>query len=303
MSPWTPLVAATFGWACSAVLSRALIVNGVNTWTIIPLRMVFALVSLLAVMAVTGRFWTRDPLAWRRGAMLGIFAMALPMTLMTKGLEDLPVSLGSLLVALIPIATIAAAHFIVADENFRARALPGLLIALAGTGILVGVGGETVTGVDNLWRGVAFTVSGVVVAGIGSALTRRFAIEVDATKLVLPQFTVNTVFVVLALPLLFDFDASTIDGVDWLLLVGVGVLGSTLAFTSFLIGANMNPASRLALTGYAVPVVAVLMAVLFLGESLTLAIVVGAALIIAGVVLTERANKDYVPEPVSFGPG
>lgn len=303
MNPWTPLVAATFGWACSAVISRALLVDGMNTWTLIPLRMGFALISLFIVMAFTRRFWTTDGLAWRLGGILGVAAMAVPMVLMTLGLEDLPVSLGSLLIALIPISTIAAAHFLVAGETFRAKSLPGLLIALVGTGVLVGVGGESIAGVDDLWRGVGFTVAGVVVAGIGGALTRRYALVVPGDKLVLPQFTINTVVVVVLLPLLFDFDISSVEGADWLLLAVVGVLGSTVAFTAFLIAASVNPASRLALTGYSVPVLAVAMAVLFLDESLTLSIVVGAALIIVGVVLTERANKAHVPEPVAFGPG
>jgi drug/metabolite transporter (DMT)-like permease len=57
----------------------------------------------------------------------------------------------------------------------------------------------------------------------------------------------------------------------------------------------MNPASRLALTGYSVPVVAVALAVIFLGERLTAAIVAGAVLIVVGVIMSERAS-DYVPE-------
>ncbi len=303
MNPWTPLIAATFGWACSAVLSRALIVAGVNTWTIIPIRMVFALISLLLVMTVTRRFWTKDPLAWQRGATLGIVAMALPMSLMTLGLEDLPVSLGSLIIALIPIATIAAAHFLVADERFRPKSIPGLLVALVGTGVLVGIGGETVSGVDDLWRGVTFTLLGVAMAGIGGALTRRYALEVSGNALVLPQFTVNTLFVATVFPLFFNFDLSSVDGIDWLLLLGVGVLGSTLAFTSFLVAATVNPASRLALTGYSVPVLAVAMAVVFLGETLTPSIVVGAVLILVGVIMTERANKAHVPEPGAITAG
>jgi drug/metabolite transporter (DMT)-like permease len=108
---------------------------------------------------------------------------------------------------------------------------------------------------------------------------------------------------VVVLPLFFDFDIGSVEGVNWLLLALVGVLGSTVAFTAFLIAASVNPASRLALTGYSVPVLAVAMAVVFLGESLTVSIVVGAMLIIVGVIMTERANKAHVPEPVPFGVG
>ena len=296
MSPWTPLVAASLGWGSSAVLTRAAILRGVDTWTLVPIRMSVALITLLMVMGSTRRFWTTSADAWRRGLLLGTVAMAMPMILMTLSLEDLPVSLGGLLIALIPIATIAAAHFLVDGERFQVRSLPGLLLALVGSGLLVGIGGNTMEGVDNLWRGVFFVTSGVILAGVGGALSRRFALEVPSDDLVLPQFTVNTVVVVVLAPLVFPFDLGTVDPLSWLFIIGIGALGTTVAFTAFIIGAGLNPASRLALTGYTVPVIAVALAVAFLGEKLTPAVIGGAALIVAGVILAERSTN-YVPEP------
>ena len=296
MNPWTPLVGATLGWGASAVLTRAVILRGVDTFTLVPIRMAFAMGALGIVIAVTRRFGTRSVQAWKRGFVLGIIGMALPMVLMTLSLEDLPVSVGGLLIALIPLATIAAAHFIVDGERFQVKSLPGLLIALAGSAVLVGIGGTTVEGVDNLWRGVLFITAGVILAGIGGAYSRRFALEVPSDDLVLPQFTVNTVVLFVAVPLLWDTDIASIDGASWLLLAGIGVVGTTLAFTSFLIAAGLNPASRLALTGYSVPVVAVTLAVIFLGETLTPAILAGAVLIVVGVILAERTTS-HVPEP------
>jgi drug/metabolite transporter (DMT)-like permease len=296
MNPWTPLAGATIGYSVGSVLTRAVLVGDVNTWTMIPIRMVFALVSLLVVIAISGRFWTTDSRAWRRGLLLGTVAMAFPMILMTLAFEDLPVSLGGLLIALIPLSTIGAAHFLVDGERFQVGSLPGLLIALAGCGLLVGIGGTTVEGVDDLWRGVGLMLAGVAMAGVGGALSRRFAVELSSSELVLPQFTVNTVTSCLLLPLFFDFDLATVDTVSWWLIAGIGVVGTTLAFGSFLTAAGLNPASRLALVGYAIPVLSVVLAVIFLGETITVAIIGGAALIITGVVLAERAT-DHVPEP------
>lgn len=296
MNPWTPLAGATIGYAAGSVLTRAVLLRDVNTWTMIPIRMVFALTTLLMMTALTRRFWTTDRRAWKRGIVLGTVAMAFPMILMTLGFEDLPVSLGGLLIALIPLATIGAAHFLVDDERFQVKSLPGLLLALIGTALLVGVGGSTIEGVGNLWRGVMLMLAGVSAAGIGGALSRRFALEVSSRALVLPQFTVNTVATGLLLPVFFDFDVSTVDGTSWWLIAGVGALGTTLAFGSFLTAAGLNPASRLALVGYAIPVLSVVLAVVFLNEHLTLAVVGGAALIMTGVVMAERATS-HVPEP------
>ncbi|HIE21615.1 MAG TPA: DMT family transporter [Acidimicrobiia bacterium] len=296
MNPWTPLAAATIGWASSAVLTRAVLVRGVGALIVVPLRMTFAMAALLLVTAATGRFSTRSRRAWRRGVVLGVVGMSFPMLLMTLALEDLPVSIGGLLIALIPLATVGAAHFLVDGERFVLRSLPGLLLALAGSAVLVGFGGNTIEGVGNLWKGVFLTVAGVLSAGIGGALSRRFALEVPSDELVLPQFTVNWVVLLGLAPLLGAEQISGIDTVDWLLIAGIGVIGTTLPFASFLIGAAVNPASRLALTGYSVPVLAVVLAVIFLGESLTLEIIVGAVMIIGGVILAEKYGK-HVPEP------
>lgn len=296
MNPWTPLAAATLGWAFGSVLTRAVLVRGVSTWTLIPLRMGFALLTLFLVMAVTKRFWTTDPTAWKRGLLLGTVNMAVPMVFMTLAFEDLPVSLGGLLVALIPLATIAAAHFIVEGERFQARTIPGLAVALAGTALLVGVGGESATGVGDLWRGVGLMMTGVLVAGIGGALSRRYALEVSSDNLVLPQFTVNTFVVVGILPFFFEFESSTVDTTSLWLIAIIGAVGTTLSFGAFLIAAGINPATRLGLVSFAIPPLSVILAVFILGETLTPAILAGAALILTGVVLAER-NTTHVPGP------
>jgi drug/metabolite transporter (DMT)-like permease len=290
------LVGATFGWGASAVLNRAALLQGVDTMTLVLLRMTFALAALVIYIAVSGRLKSTSRQAWRYGIVLGTVGMAVPMTLMTASLHDLPVSLGGLLIALVPLSTIGAAHFIVPGERFQVRSLPGLLVALAGSAILVGIGGASADGVGNLWRGVVLMLCGITAAGVGGALSRRLALEVPGSQLVLPQFTVNTVTLAIVVPPVFGLHIDSVQGGSWLLVAGVGMIGTTLAFASFLVGAGMNPASRLALTGYAVPVVAVALAVVFLGEQLTVAIVVGAALIVLGVVLAERATS-HVPEP------
>lgn len=296
MNPWTPLVAATLGWGASVVLSRAVLQDGVDTFDMLPVRMWFAMLTLALVISVTRRFWTTNPLAWKRGTVLGVVGMGGPMSLMTLALEDLPVSISGLLIALIPVSTIVAAHFLVGGERFEVGSLPGLMVALAGSAVLVGFGSESVEGVDNLWRGVAFVTTGVILAGVAGALSRRYALEISSDQLVLPQFTVGTIVLSIALPFLGESGISGISGRNLLLIALVGSVGAVLPFASFLVGAGVNPASRLALTGYTVPVVAVTLAVIFLGESVTLSIGVGAVLILGGVIMAERATE-HVRQP------
>jgi drug/metabolite transporter (DMT)-like permease len=293
MNPWTPLVVATLGWGSAAVLTRALLTSGVSTFVVVPMRFGIA----LGILLVVSRFWTRfgapGRVHWARGAVLGAVALALPNTLFTMGLEDLPVSLGGLLVALIPIATVLGAHFLVDGERFDPRSIPGLVVSLIGTGVLVGLGGE-VEGVGNLWRGVGVSLVAVVLAGLGGALTRRFALEVGGDGLVIPQFAVATAVSLVAAPFLNTTPLSTIEPSGWALLVALGAVATAVPFSAFLIAAEVNPAARLGIAGYVVPVFAVALAVLFLGESLTIPVMFGAVLILTGVMLTERSSR-HVP--------
>ena len=88
----------------------------------------------------------------------------------------------------------------------------------------------------------------------------------------------------------------SIEPSQWALIAILGSFGTAVPFTAFLIAAEINPASRLGVSGYLVPVVAVTLAVIFLDETITLTVLAGAALIVGGVILTERATK-HVPEP------
>jgi len=296
MNPWTPLIAAILGWGSAAVITRALLGSGISTFTVVPLRFGIALI----VLVIVARFWKRfrgfDPRHWVRGSILGVIALALPNTFFTMGLEDLPVSLGGLLVALIPAATVGAAHFLVEGEKFDPRSIPGLIVALIGTGILVGLGGGALEGVGNLARGVTLSLIAVVLAGLGGALTRRFALEVGGDGLVIPQFAGATAICLAAMPFLDTTPLTSIGASGWALLIGLGVFSTALPFSAFLIAAQVNSAARLGVAGYVVPVIAVLLAVIFLGESLTVSIAVGAVMIIGGVVLIERSSR-HVPVP------
>jgi drug/metabolite transporter (DMT)-like permease len=260
------------------------------------MRFGIALAVLLIVSQIWSRFRGADRAHWARGAILGAVALMMPNTLFTLGLEDLPVNIGGLLIALIPIATVAAAHFLVEGERFNPRSIPGLITSLIGTGVLVGLGGETVEGVGNLWRGVGVSLVAVVLAGTGGALTRRFALEVGGDRLVIPQFATATALGVLAMPFLNPTPLASVEPEQWGLMVALGVFATAVPFTAFLIAAQVNPAARLGMAAYLVPVIAVTLAVTLLGETLSPTVVVGAALILSGVILTERSSR-HVPVP------
>jgi drug/metabolite transporter (DMT)-like permease len=73
--------------------------------------------------------------------------------------------------------------------------------------------------------------------------------------------------------------------------VYLAVVGSAVAFYLYFWLLEHMAATRLALTNYLSPVVAVLLGALLFGERLTLRIALGAALVIAGVAVTATARR------------
>lgn len=299
MNSWIPLIAATLGWGLSNVLGKAVLNDGVDTFTYLPLRYAIGLITLLGFLAATGRIQPVGPDAWKKGALLGLVNMSVPTMLMTKGLEFIPATVGSLLIALIPIATVSSAHFVVAGERFKARTLPGLIVSLVGVSFLIDGGIEVVPRVSDLIIGVVLTTLGVLLAGVGGAVSRRFALKTPPSQLVLPQFVVGLVSLLIALPLFGSGDSgiSTISSDVWWLILASGTLGTAVPFAAILFAAEHSPASRLAITGYVVPVLATIGAILFLGESFSSIMIFAAILILAGVYWSERA-ANYEPTPV-----
>jgi drug/metabolite transporter (DMT)-like permease len=74
----------------------------------------------------------------------------------------------------------------------------------------------------------------------------------------------------------------------WLALLYMGLFGTALAFVWFLEGVKTLGPARASIFVNLVPVAAITLGVLLLGERLTLAMLVGAALVVAGVWIINR---------------
>ena len=288
-APAVAFIAATLGFGSGSVLAKVILGRGVTALELLPIRFSFAVASLLTVLAATGKLKRLDTDTWRKGSMLGVINMAAPSILMTSGLEHLSASVTALLVGLIPLTTVAFAHHLIDGERMHRGLVPGFILALAGTGLLVEGEGRPGT---NPVLGLTLVVTGVLAAGAGGALTRRFALKTPAAELVLPQFVAAT-GVVLAAALA----SGSIEGIGRMdrgsfgLIVLLGTACTTVPFGALLWLSQSTTAARVALMAYLVPLVGVTGGILILGEPLGWRLLGGGALILAGVMLADRSER------------
>ena len=96
-----------------------------------------------------------------------------------------------------------------------------------------------------------------------------------------------------------DLDVPHVSPKAWLSLAFMGVLGTAVAFVWFYDGVRAIGPARTAVFINLVPVVAITLGVLLLGEALHWSMLTGGALVVAGVFIINHTPAAAVPTPQS----
>lgn len=280
---WMWILLAALGFGGGFPLSKALLDSGVDVWQFFVPRFVIA--TAVVLLFATKRS-LRLGSARTRGMALGVVNVAIPTVLLTYATDLLPASVAGILVAFVPVATIAFAHVVVPGERFAFRRVPGLTVAVAGAAILV-TGSRTPDGVSLSTLGITMGVLGVAAAGLGGAVNRRYAMRTPAIELAAPQFVAASVVLVAVAAPAGGLQLGGFDAVQWLGLVLMAIVSTALPFYSLLKAAETASAATVSNVGYLAPIVAAVGAIVFLGDPVTAAFTTGAALILVGVWLSD----------------
>jgi drug/metabolite transporter (DMT)-like permease len=207
-----------------------------------------------------------------------------------------PSGLAAVLFATLPLVVALLAHFF----------LPGERLTLAGAvGILVGFGGVAVIfsedfarlGGPHVGRAAAVCLLSPISAACGGVLVKRWGKGIH-------PLSITAVPMAITAAVLGGVSGFAERGHPWvfhrpavLALFYLAIVGSAISFTLYFWLLSHLPATTLSLINYVIPLVAVTVGTVWMAEPLTLRIVAGTALVIAGVALALRARA--VPGPES----
>ncbi len=286
---YAKLVAVPAIWGGTFIAGR-LLAQAVPAAVGSLLRFVVAVVALLAAA-----WWLEGglPRLTRRqlaGTLLlgftGIFAYNL---FFLGALARLPASRTSLIIALNPVVTIAAASLLL-GERMSARRWLGVAVALGGVWIVVSrgdvfgsVGGAVGLGELLMFGGVcswaAYTLIGRrVLAGLTPLAATTWAALWGVALLALA-----------AAPDLGDLGADDLTLPVVLSVLYLGVLGTAVGFVWYYQAVQRLGASRTVIFNNLVPVFGATFGVLLLGEPLLPSMLLGGAIAVAGVMLVTKA--------------
>jgi len=261
--------------------------------TLTAARLVLAGLVLGAVLIAKGRMLPRDPRIWMVSILLGIFGNALPFTLISWGELVIPSGLASILMAVMPLATVLLAHFFSEGERATRNGLGG--IAVGFTGIIILVGPSALKGLgSDVWSQVA-VACGAISYAVSAILVKNMPPSPLLGRSVTVMICSSAIMVPLALwvdePLKLAPSLPAIWGAVYL-----GTLPTAVATLIYFRLIAAQGAGFFAYINYLIPVMGVIWGALFLDEIISPQALAALATILAGLFIANyrprRAKHD-----------
>ena len=251
--------------------------------TIMMLRVGCAALTLHLVVRLMGQWMPRDPRVWLAFGGMGLLNNVIPQTLIVWGQTQIPSGLASILNATTPLFGVLVAHFFTSDERMTGKKLAGVIIGFMGVAIMVGPAALSGLG-SNIWAQLAILLASAFY-GISGVYGRRFK-QMGVTPMMTAtgQLTASTLMLTpLALLVDHSWTLTQPSLAAWSAIAGLAILSTALAYLIFFRILASSGATNLMLVTFLIPVSAVFLGSLFLGEQLEAKHFIGMACIAAGL--------------------
>ena len=240
---------------------------------------------LLAVYALLTRQSLRAGVPLHVVALVGAVNVAAPFALISAAQLTIPPSLAAIINATAPLVSAAFATLWLAEPLTPRKAL-GLALGLLGVTLVVGLAPVDLDA-KTLLAAASSTAAAACYAAGGHLHKRHFAHVSPTVAAALQQFAAGALLTPL---LLADPINEAPDPGQLACIVALAIGASGVGYLIyFQLIADVGATSAMTVT-YLVPVFGVLWAALFRGDDITVGMLVGAALVLAGIALVARAS-------------
>ena len=283
---WVMLITLATVWGGS-FLFNAILVAELPVITIVAIRVTVAALALWGFVRVTGRKIPTTPQVWGALLILGVLNNAIPFSLIVQGQTQITSGLASILNATTPFFTILVAGFFLTDERFSVLRVLGVVVGFSG--VILMVGPEALGGLGADFWAQLYALGAALSYGFASVFGRRFReLKVDPVMVATGQVTMSSL-------VLWPI-ALWIDGPQDILglsfnaaasMFGLAVLCTSFAYILYFRILERAGATNISLVTFLVPISAIILGVLVLGESIFIKEIIGMTLIGLGLAIID----------------
>jgi drug/metabolite transporter (DMT)-like permease len=274
------LVGCGLTWGCSFLFIK-LIGDGLHPTVIAASRAILAAGALMLVVAALGQPLLPQGQEKRDWLVLGTVNGFLPNLLVAYALLHLDSGQAALIQASGPLMTALIAQAVLPGERLTAARLAGIGVGAAGVALLLGPaafagGGATMGILAMLLLTLGYAIGNVYARTVTSAAPIRLALGQQSVSML----GGTVIALAIAGPAAFAPVANHLPAV-----LALGLFATALPIWIFMRLITRAGPTRAAMTGYLVPLTAVVLGVAVLGEPLTLRQIAGGALVLLGVAI------------------
>lgn len=281
----------------SSFLWIKIAVQEIGPILLVALRLLFAILSLLVVVAFNRPPFPRQRRVWFYLTLLGLTNNALPYVLISWGEQYIDSAVAAVLNSTTPLFTMLVAHLFLTDDRMTRLRVLSLLLGFAGIVLLFSR--DLFAGPQGSLLGqVAVLLASVCYAG-SSVFARRTTKGLSPVVQALVPFLGADLVLWLLVPVVESPLTLPQLPITWLAVVWLGVLGTGMAFLLYFFLLHSVGPTRTALVTYIFPLVGVALGVIFLNERLDWQLLTGAAMVIASVVLVNTRERQTVKSSAS----
>jgi drug/metabolite transporter (DMT)-like permease len=281
---WFMLILLGLIWGASFFFAR-IAVKEAPPLMLVLMRVAIAAAALHLYLMAKGDWakFRRQPFV--PFILLGLLNNAIPFSLLFIGQTKLGAGLAAILNALVPFWTVIAANFLTADEKFTTGKIMGILLGVAGAAVIIGPSALTGLGAP-LWAKFAVIGAGISYA-FASIYAKRFK-SVPPIVTAAGQLTASSLIMLPAALLAHGFwSPLSVTLPVWCAVLALALVSTSLAYIIFFRIIAAAGATIVSLVTLLVPVSAVMLGTVFLGESLSSPELAGMALIGLGLVIID----------------
>ncbi len=248
--------------------------------TVVTGRVGLAATALIGLVYLGGGRMPLAPRLWGAILVMGALNNLIPFSLIAWGQVHIDSGLASILNATTPLFTVVLAHFLTAEERLTAGRLAGVLLGLGGVAVLIGP--QALAGLGLAGLGQVAVLGAALSYAFAGIFGRRFK-ELPPSVAAAGMLSATTVMILpLALVVERPWSLSP-SSVTWGAMLGLALLSTAVAYQIYFRILASAGATNLLLVTFLIPVSALLLGVLVLGERPQWTAFAGMALIFAGL--------------------
>ena len=283
---WVMLITLATVWGGS-FLFNAILVAELPVLTIVAIRVTVAALALWGFMYATGRKIPTSLHVWGALLILGVLNNAIPFSLIVQGQTQITSGLASILNATTPLFTIVVAGIFLMDERFSVLRVLGVIVGFSGVILMVGPDALGGLGAD-FWAQLC-ALGAAISYGFASVFGRRFReLRVDPVMVATGQVTMSSL-VLWPIALWIDGpqDIVNMSLNAALSMLGLAVLCTSFAYILYFRILERAGATNISLVTFLVPISAIILGVLVLGEQIFIKEIIGMTLIGVGLAIID----------------